>query len=169
VERTLIVCGITEETDADVVITFHLDALGDTGSQREWATDKCITTHETVFGTEYMHRASEPLATTGFPGKQLGHDSFGINAAFNSMDMITVTGNDIILSDSGRFEHPEGTGFFARIEVEKAPDFAFYIGFVTAFFKTPRKQHFAQNPFLIRRFHGTPSGICNLVRYRQAV
>jgi hypothetical protein len=40
--------------------------------------------------------------------------------------------------------------------MEKAADFAFDIGLVTALFKAAREQHLAQQPFLVCDVHAAP-------------
>ena len=79
--------------------------------------------------------------------------SFGIGAALDGMDVVTITGDHVVVTRTRGLQHTKGAGLFTRIEVQETADFAFDIGFVAALFKAARKQHFAQQPFFVGVVH----------------
>ncbi len=81
---------------------------------------------------------------------------FGIGAALDGVDVIAIAGDHIVMTGPGRFQHAVRAGFLARIQVQKTTDLSFDIRFVAALLKAPRKQHFAQQPFLVGNVHEAP-------------
>ena len=94
----LVIGGIPEEADADFIATFHLDGLGHTGRQREWAADQRIASHEAVLHVEDVHGTAAPFGGTGFLRKKFCHDLFRVRTALDGVDVIAVTGYDVVMS-----------------------------------------------------------------------
>ena len=69
------------------------------------------------------------------------------------MDMVAVTGDDVIMTGIGRLQHTKGAGLLTGIEVQEAANVTFHVGLVAALFKATGKQHFAQYAFFISVFH----------------
>ena len=141
-EGALVVGGVAEEADADLVAALHLDGLGNAGRERKRSADQCVAAHETVLHVEDVHGAAAPLADAGLLAKQLRHDRARVRAGLDGVHVIAIAGNDVVMTGPGRLQHTVGAGLFTRIQVQESADVAFDIGLVAALLETPCKQHF---------------------------
>jgi hypothetical protein len=155
-ESALVVGGIAEEADGDLVAALHLDGLGHTGGQREGTAHQGIAAHEMVLRIENVHGAAATLAAAGLLAEQLGHHGLGVGTAFDGMDMVAVAGDDVVMTRARGFHDAETAGLLAGVEMEEASNLAFHIGFVATLLEAAREQHFAQQPFLVGGIHGAP-------------
>ena len=112
---TLIVGGVAKETNGDFIAAFELYAFGDTSSQRERAAYQGVTAHEPVGYVKNMHRTTAAFGATGFLAIELCHDNFRVCTALNGMDVIAITGDDVIVAGAGGFHYAVATGFLAGI------------------------------------------------------
>src|SRR3569832_662255 len=157
VEGALVVRGVAEEADRDLVGLLHLDGLGHADRERERAADQRVAAHEMMFDVEDVHGAAAALARSRLFSVELGHHLFGIGAALDGVDVVAVTGDHVVMTRTRRLQHAVAAGLLAGIEMEESTDLALHIGFVAALLKTPREKHLAQQPFLVSGVHENPS------------
>src|SRR3569623_1942759 len=157
VEGALVVRGVAEEADRDLVGLLHLDGLGHADRERERTADQRVAAHEMMFDVEDVHGAAAAFARSRLFSVELGHHLFGIGAAFDGMHVVAITGDHIVVTRTRRLQHAVAAGLLAGIKMEESTDLALHIGFVAALLKTPREKHLAQQPFLVSGVHENPS------------
>jgi len=139
VEGALVVGGVAQETDGDLVAPLHLDGLGHAGGEGEGPAHQGVTAHETVLHVEQVHGAPAALGAAGLLAEQFGHHRLGIGAALDGMDVIPVAGDDVVVAGPGRLHHPVHAGLLAGVEMEETTDLAFHVGFVATLLEAPRR------------------------------
>jgi hypothetical protein len=89
-----------------------------------------------------VHRAAHTVGGTGVFAKEFGHEFVDVETTGNSMTMITVMREDMVLGLQIRNRADAG-GFFTDIEMQKPTDFGAGVHLLAFFFKTPNQHHLA--------------------------
>src|SRR5205807_9843215 len=93
-----------------------------------------------IFLVEKMHRTAEPLRTAVRFSEKFRHARVRANAARESVTVIAISGNDVIILAHGR-DRAGDDCFLTDVKMTKAADLLRLILLARAFLKTPDQQH----------------------------
>src|SRR5687768_5582594 len=97
----LIDCCFAEETKRYLVCPFVLRSKGNAGSEWYLTSNNSMSTQEVYFLAEHVHRTALALRAPGRFAVQLGHQRIRSHSFGQSMSMLAVAGQDVILFANG--------------------------------------------------------------------
>src|SRR4029077_12996843 len=101
VEGALIDRSITEKAERDAIFAAILDSESQSHRQRNVSGDNGVTSVHVMLLVEKMHRATQAARTPCFFPKKLRHTCVGAGAASESVSMIAVGGDNVVIITNG--------------------------------------------------------------------
>jgi hypothetical protein len=153
---SLIDRAIAEETKGHAIFTSIFAGESETAGQRHVRAHDGMSTVHVMFLVEKMHRTSQAAGTAGIFAEQFRHTGIGAGTAGQSVGMIAIGGDDIIVKSDRR----DGTcynRFLTDVKMTKTADFLSLILLAGALFKAPDEQHQPEHldfVALLRWLHG---------------
>src|SRR5216684_3725658 len=89
---------------------------------------------------EQMHRSALAVRTPVGLAIEFSHHRFGRNAFGDSLSVLSVTGNNIIVLANGR-DSADANCFLADVKMAETADLAEVVGLGAFFFKAPNQEH----------------------------
>ena len=155
-KSALIDCAVSEKTKRQAVFVSVLAGEGQPAGERDVGADNRMAAVHVMSLIEKMHRSAQTARATSFLTKKLSHTSIGRRPASESMGMVAICRNEVIIV-ADRCNRARDDGLLSYIEMTEAPDLLRLILLTRAFLKTPNKQHQPEHldfVALLRRRHG---------------
>ena len=115
-ESALIDRAVAHETKRCTFQTLVFQAISKTQTERCLAGDDSVTAPVVLVWSEIMHGAALSFGTAGLLSEKLGHTLIHPHADGQSVSVITVCGDDVVISSHQRHT-TDGDGLLADVEV----------------------------------------------------
>jgi hypothetical protein len=142
VERSFVYSAFSEEVQ-DYLVGFPVvDGKSHSCGQRHASSDYTVASHEVMLDVIHMHRASFAFGDSGTLPEEFGHDAPGFSSSSNSLPMLSISADYIIIR-SGSRDEPDPDGLLTDVKVQKPTDLAHFIHLAGFVLELPDKDHLA--------------------------
>jgi hypothetical protein len=155
VKRALIDRAVAEKAKRHAIFISIFTGEGQAASERDMRSDNGVSSIHMVLAIEKMHRTAESMGTPRGFAKKFRHAGIGARSPGESMRMIAISRDDIIIMSRRRHRAADDR-FLPDVKVAEATDLLRLILLTRAFLKTPDQQHEREHldfVALLRRRH----------------
>src|SRR5207248_11035687 len=114
--------AVAEKAKSNAIFTSIFASESEAAGQRHMGRHNGVSTVHVMFFIKEMHRTAQPAGTAGIFAEKFRHTGIGAGTAGQSVGMIAIGGDDVIVETRGR----DGAGhdcFLADVQMTKTADF----------------------------------------------